>query len=218
MNELTDRVDEGNLLVVATDIHLGAPKVHDELDGNYRVLLNLFNKHKDVFLSGDIVDRTNCRESEVGTWTAIMWRLRNLYGGRYVLGNHCAHNRFNYYEIVEINGKRVAVVHGTGIYFNYEWYPIHYSEKRNKKWTHRSEKSLGRGRISYWWYGTWRKVSKHKGGWKEPSDKVKENLFRICELLEVEIITWGHTHRSYEGVYHGKRFINLPKGINYIRI
>jgi len=219
MFELTEDMDEKNVLVFANDIHLGAPPPHDELQRDYIVLVDLLDRFKYVVLGGDVVDRSNCRESEIDMWTAIMMRLRNIFCFDYVLGNHECTNKFNYLTMKTINNKKVVCLHGQGAYIFNEWYPVYYSEERNKKWTHKKYSKLGRGKLSYWAYGFKRKyLSKHKGGWREPSEEIKERLYRIGEIFDADVIVWGHSHKEYDGNYRGVRLVNCPKGINYLQI
>jgi len=205
-------------IVVATDTHIGSCG-HAEMD-DYVDLINLDRrlekKKTPMFLTGDIVDITNCKKKKVSFYREVIKRLRSHFGSRYTIGNHCAMNiGTGFVTYMLRSGKMVCFAHGTGVYIEGTYYPIHYSEKSTKKW---ARKKGGRGKWSAWKYKMWRKFSKHKGGWKEPSDKVKANIAKICKLLGCDIFVWGHTHKMYRGVHNGILLLNLQKGIHTIYV
>lgn len=196
-------------ILVGNDIHIGSV-AHAEMD-DYTDLIRIDKDNKnELYLLGDIIDRTNCKKRDVGYYTACIGRLKEHFNERYIYGNHEAINIGRGYQIITVNNTRVLLCHGIGIYLGTTYYPINYSEKETIKW---SGHKLGRGFWSALGYKMWRVFSKHKGGYKKPSTKVLDRLVEICNLLSCHAVVFGHTHRSYDGIHHGKRIINTPKGI-----
>ena len=200
-------------IAVASDVHLGAP--HNELDDYVELIeLDKANPGK-VFLTGDIVDRTNCKKKELSYYTNVMRRLKAYFKDRYVLGNHEAHPIGKGYHIEKIGSKRVLFFHGPGVRIDDVYFPVYYSEAKTEKW---ENKKKGRGKFSYWKYKTWRMFSRHKGKYKKPSPYILEQTCKIARWLKCDVAIFGHSHRHYDGVHENIRVINVNKGITFLDI
>jgi len=207
------RKDKPNLIAVASDCHLGAP--HREINNDPAILVDMFNKYKNAVCLGDIVDMANVQKSKVNFWIDIKSMLKRLYGDRFIIGNHSCEPIGSGYTIIEVSGKRVLFFHGPGVYINNIYYPVYYSEEKTEKW---ANKKHGRGKWSYWKYSTFRSVSKHKGGYKRPSNEILERVYIIANKLKIDMAVWGHTHRTYSGLYKNIRMENVGKGISFVEV
>ncbi len=220
MFELEGVSNRENMIVAVSDTHIGSVG-HAEID-DYIDIVRLKDKYPRVSLFGDVVDMTNCKKRLVGHYLMVIQRLMEHFKDRYVKGNHESMKIGTGYDIEIVNGRRVLKFHGPGVYINEVYHPIYYSEKQTIKWENHK---LGRGRWSAWKYRVWRKFSRHKGGWKQPSDYILYRISDIMDLLSCTVAIWGHTHRSFDSdrielpyELRGKRFINVPKGISYIEV
>lgn len=205
-------------LTIVSDIHIGAP--HNE-GLNEESLFLLKKKESEVVLSGDIFDMTNCKKSMAPYYCAMKHKTLDLYGRDYILGNHEAVSMLtrgqNYsFQIKEINNKRVVIFHGPGIYVDEDtYYPVYYSQAKTERW---ASKSWGRGRFSYWKYKMFRKLKKHKGGYKKPSKEIIKRIDKIMDAFWCDVAIWGHTHRYCDITIGNRRYINVNKGITRLKI
>lgn len=200
--------------IVASDIHLFSVG-HAEMKSWHELLLIKDGNEVPMFLTGDIVDRTNCKKKEVGRASNVILKLKEEFKQRYVFGNHEAIPIGTGYHIEVINDQRVLFLHGPGIRLNGRYHEVYYPEKKTIKW---EDKKHGRGKWSAFKYKWFRKLWKHKGGWKKPSNKIINRVLDIADLLGCTVVVFGHTHREYDGTHDGVRIINVPKGVSYINI
>jgi len=205
--------DKPNLIAVAADCHFGA--VHNELNNDPDILIEMHRKFKHAICCGDNVDMSNVKKKEVKHWLQVKSYLKDLYKSNYVIGNHSCEPIGSGFVIIEINNTRVLFFHGPGIYYHGKYFPVYYSEKQTRKW---ENKKHGRGKWSYFKYKLWRSFSKHKGGEKRPSDKIIKKINVIMNELNISIACWAHTHRSCDFMIGNRRYINIGKGISYIEV
>ena len=178
--------------IVASDIHyFGA----DPLD----IVLP-----KEAILTGDIVDLKNCHYKELQSATNAYRKLKEIYGERYLNGNHEAQSDIEkpYIE----NG--IAFFHGDSICYGMEESILQRSKKH------------GAGVIERWFKKKFSQGRKLNDFTENDLSKYVLGLRRAFFGYQVHTIVIGHIHpnKLIDAKLPFGRVIVVPRGITEIEI
>ena len=158
----------------------------------------------EAILTGDIVDLKNCHYKDLQSATNYYRKLKEIYGERYLNGNHeCQKDADKPYII---NG--IGFIHGDSIAYGY----VESQNVRSKK--------IGAGIIERWFKKKFSQGRRLTDFTESDLNKYVVELRRFFYAYKVHTLVMGHIHpnKLIDAKLPFGRVIVVPRGITEIEI